>query len=32
LGADAGAAGGEVFGADFRDEFLEGGGEEGFAE
>ncbi|MEN9468683.1 MAG: hypothetical protein RL630_416 [Verrucomicrobiota bacterium] len=32
LGADAGAAGREVFGADFGDEFLEGLGEEGFAE
>ena len=32
LGADSGTAGGEVFGADFGDEFLEGFGEEGFAE
>ena len=32
LGSDATAAGGEVLGADFGDEFLEGFGEEGFAE
>ncbi len=32
LRADAGTAGGEVLGADFGDEFLEGFGEEGFAE
>lgn len=32
LGADAGAAGREVLGADSGDEFLEGLGEEGFAE
>jgi hypothetical protein len=32
LGADAGAAGREVLGADFGDEFLEGPGEEVFAE
>ena len=32
LRADATAAGGEVLGADFGDEFLEGLGEEGFAE
>lgn len=32
LGADAGPAGGEMLGADFGDEFLEGFGEKGFAE
>ncbi len=32
LGADAGAAGREMLGADFGDEFLEGLSEEGFAE
>ncbi len=32
LGSDTGASGGEVLGADFGNEFLEGLGEEGFAE
>ncbi len=32
LGADAAATGGEVLRADFGDKFLEGLGEEGFAE